>query len=140
MVHAVRVKYERLWERLIESLDDWTSATEARSGQIEVALPHSGIPARRVLIVITPDEWAEMVTVMWGDFDSALQDVKRTLLTLQPDEPFAVYADYRLEPSAEPTLREPRLPPPGTGEWVVLDGEGEVVSRYADWLEPDEPG
>src|SRR4051812_17122234 len=63
--HAVRVKYERLWERLIESLDDWTSATEARSGQIEVALPHSGIPARRPLIVITPDEWDDMVTVMW---------------------------------------------------------------------------
>ena len=59
------MKYERLWKRLIESLDDWTSATEARSGQIEVALPHSGIPARRPLIVITPDEWDDMVTVMW---------------------------------------------------------------------------
>jgi hypothetical protein len=137
--HAVRVKYERLWERLIESLDNWTSATEGRSGQIEVELPNSGIPARRARISMTPDEWAEMVTVMWGDFDSALQDVKRTLLTLQANEHFALYADYRLEPSTEPTLPEPQIPPPGTGEWLVLDGEGRVVSRYADWLEPDEP-
>jgi hypothetical protein len=61
--------------------------------------------------VITPDEWDDMVTVMWGDFDSALQDVERTLLTLQPNEHCAVYADYRLEPSAEPTLREPQTHP-----------------------------
>jgi hypothetical protein len=45
-----------------------------------------------------------------------------------------------LEPSAEPTLREPQIPPPGTGgEWVVLDGEGRVVSHFADRSESDEP-
>jgi hypothetical protein len=51
------VKDERLGERLIESLDTWTSATETGSGQIEVELPNSGIPARRARISMTSDEW-----------------------------------------------------------------------------------
>ena len=58
----------------------------------------------------------------------------------QPHEAFAVYGQYRLEPSVGPALPEP---PPreeaSGGEWVVLDREGRVVSRLADWSEPDTP-
>ena len=136
----LRVRYERVWERLIESLNNWTSASETGAGQIEVALPDNSVPARHVVIVMTPDEWDQMVTVMWGNFDGAFQDVKRTLLTMQPDDHFAVYADYRMESSTEPTLPEPPdiTPEPG-GEWVAYDREGRIESRFADWSDPNEP-
>jgi hypothetical protein len=119
---------ERLWERLVESLDAWTSASQVAPGRIEVALAGAG-PERRAVIVMTPDEWDEMATVMWGDFDDAVADVKRTLGRLRRGERFAVYEQYRLEPSCEPTLPQDataahmeellRRHPEGFGRWTA---------------------
>ncbi len=53
------------------------------------------------MVVMTPDEWDDMAGVMWGNFEDAVEDVKRTLLALLPQEGFAVYAPYRLYPSIE---------------------------------------
>ena len=91
------------------------------------------------MIVMTPDEWDDMAGVMWGNVDDAVAAVKRTLLALRPDEGFAVYADYRLEPSATIALPEPPgfTPEPG-GEWVAYDRDGRVARRFADWSEPEE--
>jgi hypothetical protein len=66
-------------------------------------------------------------------------NVKQTLLDLQPHERFAVYSQYRLEPSTEPTLAEPpELTPEPGGDWVAYDREGRVASRFVDWSESDE--
>jgi hypothetical protein len=76
--------------------------------------------------------------VKWGDFDDAVEDVRRTLLALRPEEGFAVYSEYRLEPSTTTELPEPVefTPEPG-GEWIAYDREGRTASRFADWSEPD---
>ena len=126
------------WERLIRYLDEWTSASEIAPGRIRVSLPLER-GSRQVIVVMTPDEWDDMTGVMWGDFDDAAEDVKRTLFALQPGEGFAVYSQYRLEPSVDDMLPEPPefTPEPG-GEWVTYDRDGRVVSRFADWVEPDE--
>jgi len=58
--------------------------------------------------------------------------VKRILLAMKPQERFAVYADYTLEPSGAETLPEPVLPEPGSGKWVVLDRRG-VERGIGDW-------
>ena len=57
---------ERLWESLIEALDAWTSAGQTGAGEIEVAVPDDADPDRRVLIVMTPEQWDDMATVMGG--------------------------------------------------------------------------
>jgi hypothetical protein len=125
------------WERLIESLDAWTWATETAPGRIAVSLPQGGV-SRHVVIVMTPDEWDDMAGVMWGNFDDAVQDVKRTLLALQPEEGFAVYSEYRLEPSTATALPVPQeFTPEPDGEWVAYDREGGIASRFADRSEPD---
>lgn len=118
------------WKRLVETLDAWTSASEIAVGQIDVSLPHGGA-SRHVVVVMTPDQWNCMTGTMWGNFDDAFEDVKRTLLNLQPHEGFAVYSQYRLEPSTDPTLPDPprRSPEPG-GEWFA--------SSFADRSEPHE--
>ena len=59
-----------------------------------------------------------MSTVAYGSFESALDRVKRTLLALAPNERFAVYADYGLEPATSETLPTPVLPEPGSGTWA----------------------
>jgi len=119
---------EQLWDRLIDSLNAWTSATEVAPGRIEVLLPEPGAE-RRVVIVMTRDEWDDMATVMWGNVDDAIAHVKDTLSQLRPDELFAVYEQYRLEPSSGATLPADadmarmndllRQHPEGFGRWTT---------------------
>jgi hypothetical protein len=39
-------------------------------------------PTRGIQILMTPDEWDEMVTVPWGNFDAAATRVKEQVLGL----------------------------------------------------------
>lgn len=69
---------------------------------------------------MTPEEWGEMCSVAWGSVDDAFASVKQTLLALKSHEGFAVYADYRLEPSTSERLPDPGpLPEPGSGVWAA---------------------
>lgn len=127
------------WERLVRHLDAWTSAAEIAAGRIRVSVPQDG-GDRDVVIVMTPDEWDDIAGVMWGDFDAAVEDVKRTLLGLQPHEGYAVYEQYRLAPStAEVLPARPDFTPEPGGTWAALDRDGRVSSTFADWVEPDDP-
>ena len=118
------------WERLIDALDQWTTAVETAPGRIRVLLP-DGHTRTDAVVVMTPDQWDEMSGVMWADdFDDALKDVKRTLLALGPLEHFAVYCQYRLEPSTEETLPEPSrsTAEPG-GKWTASPTKGRLEGR-----------
>ncbi len=125
-----RAKY---WKRLVRDLDGWSSAAEAAPGRIRVSVPQGpGRGRRTVVIIMTPEQWEEMYTVAWGSVDAAFDSVKQTLLAMQPHEGFAVYADYRLEPSTAETLLEPpeAWPEPGSGEWRAHDRHRRRVSRF----------
>jgi hypothetical protein len=80
-----------------------------------------------------------MTGVMWGSFDDAVEDVKRTLRQMGAGDAHAVYSQYRLVPSTSPTLggEVGGAAPDGPGTWVVRDSEGRVASTFTDW--PDEP-
>jgi hypothetical protein len=72
----VTMDLERSWYDLVAALDDWTAATVVTADTIEVALPAGDGPGRRVLVMVTPDEWDGMTGVMWGSFENAVEDVK----------------------------------------------------------------
>jgi sarcosine oxidase gamma subunit len=135
----VTMEQEGSWRDLVAALDAWTAATAVTEGSIEVALPGDGGPGRRVLVMLTPDEWDDMTGPMWGSFEDAVGDVKQTLGEMGAGDGYAVYCHYRLVPSASPTLGSEDGPaaPSGPGEWVVRDSQGRVTSRLADW--PDQP-
>lgn len=102
--------YERLWERLLDFLNSWCQATEVEPGRIEVAVKDTRDQAVLVEILMTRDEWDAMVTISWGDFDTAAQEVRRALLTRSYHERYLIYGDYQLVASAAPTLAsDPRL-------------------------------
>jgi hypothetical protein len=96
---------EEQWQRLIEFLDSWCHVTDVASGHIEVLLPMPGGHERGVTILMTPDQWDDMASVMWGNFDDAAQAVRRSLLTLRGKDRYLVFGDYALNPS--PTTEWP---------------------------------
>ncbi|CAA9348172.1 MAG: hypothetical protein AVDCRST_MAG36-1783 [uncultured Nocardioidaceae bacterium] len=92
--------WEEEWHALVAALDAWTSAAAVGPDRIEVALPGSG---RRVVVVVTPEEWAEDVAgVAFGSTREALLHVQEVLAGLGPEEGFAVYGQYRLEGAQAP--------------------------------------
>jgi hypothetical protein len=124
----------KLWSELLNLLHSLGSAREVAPGRIHLKLQATG---RDLEIVMTPEEWADMVSIVWGDVRDALSDVRLTALSVADGVRFLVYGDYRLEPS----LTDALLPDPedarlerGTdlGSWVVLDDKGLVVDRFAD--------
>jgi hypothetical protein len=131
---------EHLWERLLEFLNSWSSAAEVSPGRIEVTLEQPDGTPRLVEIVMTPDEWDDMAAVAWGDFDDAVQKVRKTVLGLGSRERFLVYRDYDLHPSATPDLpADPEIEhldelarqhPEGFGRWVVRDRDGNVLDEF----------
>jgi hypothetical protein len=85
---------------------------------------------------MTPREWDEMVSIPFGDFTPAADEVRKSVLGLQDDEAFLVYRHCELVPSATAALPvDPedvlvdelaREHPKGFGRWVALDPDGRV--------------
>jgi hypothetical protein len=137
--HAGAVTYERLWERLLERLDTWANARELGPGRIAIDWLHPDGNGRTTELVMTRDEWDDVVTVLYGDFDQAAEHVRRSVMGVPADQRYLVYQTYDLIPSDSPVLPpnpdEMRLHelarqfPEGVGHWVVLDDEGNVVGE-----------
>lgn len=133
------MSYERLWERLLAFLNGWATAREVRPGRIEITLPRSGETPRTIELVMSHDEWDDLVTIPYGDFDLAARGVKRSVLALGPDQRFLVYRTYELVPSFTPDLPEDpedrqlqelaHQHPDGFGRWVALDEGGNVLDE-----------
>jgi len=134
------MRYERLWERLLEFLNQWSTAVEVEPGRLQVSLVTSDGSTKDVEILMTHQEWDDMVTIPWGDFDGAAQEVRRSLLGLRNDERFLIFGDYELVPSEIETLPvdpdEARLQelarqhPEPFGRWVAFnDDSGSVVDE-----------
>lgn len=136
----MRMNAESLWERLLSILNQVGTVVEVGPGRIQVMLGSPDGSPRHVEIVLTPHQWEEMIGIMWGNYCWEVREyVKDTVLGLQPDERFLVYAQYSLVPSATAELpadeeftrlRElAREHPEGIGRWVVEDSDGTVIDE-----------
>lgn len=132
------MSYERLWERLLDFLNGWASAREAGPGRIEVTVGPTERP-RTVTLVMTREQWDDLVTIPFGDFALAAGELRRRVLRLRGDQGYLVYRTYELVPSTTPVLPEDpdelrlqelaRRHPEGFGRWVALDEAGDVVDE-----------
>ncbi|WP_185996081.1 hypothetical protein [Nocardioides campestrisoli] len=132
--------YDRLWERLVEFLNDWGTATATEPGRITLTFAHPDDSTRTVEIVMTREEWDDMVSIPFGEFGAAVRAVREAALSMEEDEHFLVYEQYALVASSTPDLPvDPeeahlaeltRQHPEGFGRWVVLDDEGNVIDEF----------
>src|ERR1700742_3011032 len=137
MAHPGDMRIDDLWARLLADLDTWASAREVEGG-IEVTFEQATGVARTVEIVATPGDWGEYAGVVWGAVGPALAELRSVLLAMPTDTGYLVYTDsYDFEPSPTrvplPGPDADFLPEPG-GQWVALDSDGRVTSRFADWI------
>jgi hypothetical protein len=125
------VKYDRLWERLLEYLNEWASAREVPGG-IEVTYEQSPGVTRTVEVVVSSADWDGYVSTIYGTGDPRATTLRRDLLATPDGVPFLVYDNYGWEPSETRELPEDDFDP-GPGEWVVTDDDGRVIDRFADF-------
>lgn len=113
------------WRHLLEALNAWGTAVETAPGRIAVTRPDG----RAATIVMTPFEYDEMLSIMALTPARGVEHVLQVLQALHPEERFAVYSDYRLDPSVTETLPDllEDLPPPGSGHWLTHDHQGREI-------------
>jgi len=141
MGHARQVSYERLWERLMDFLNGWSTATEIEPGRLRVAVDNADGSTRVVEVLMTREQWDDMVATAWGDYPSAAQEVRKAVIGLPRHQRFLIYGDYELVPSATPNLpadpegarldERAREHPEGVGRWVVTDRDGHVRDEFS---------
>ncbi|UMG91484.1 hypothetical protein [Nocardioides sp. TF02-7] len=128
-----------MWERLLEFLDEWATVTEVEPGRLRVVVDGADGTLRVVEILMSRQEWDDMVSIPFGDFAPAADEVRRAVLALTDDQRYLVYENYELVPSTTPVLpvdpEEERLAelarrhPEGFGRWVAIDWDGNVVDE-----------
>lgn len=126
------------WGRLFDHLSAWTTSRRTPTG-IEVTFEQPTGGSRTVELVVTPDGWDEFWRVQWGDEDAAAASIRDLLENeVPPDKAFLVYAKEQWIPSDTRDFVADyfqKFTPEAGGEWVALDREGNVVSRFADYSE-----
>lgn len=125
------------WERLIERLNAWATATAESEDRIRVTLNDDDGSRRDVLVHLSPDQWSDMSGTMWGSFEDAAREVEVALRDLPSDHGHLVFDQYELHPSRDETLPEDpddarmrellRDHPEGVGNWYAVDGEGNLI-------------
>lgn len=128
------MKSDRLWDRLIEYLNEWASAREVPGG-IEVTFTQPPGLRRTVEVVVTSEEWDDYVSIIYGTGDPRATTLKRSLLATPDGVPYLVYDTYDWSPSQTRELPADDFDP-GPGEWVASDSDG-TVHRFADFEERD---
>ena len=128
------MKYDRLWERLLEYLNEWASAREVPGG-IEVTFTQSPGVTRTVEVVVTLAEWDTYVSTIYGTGDPRATTLQKSLLATPYGVPYLVYDTYDWFPSRTRELPEDDFDP-GPGEWTVADADG-TVHRFADFDQQD---
>lgn len=123
--------YERLWERLLEYLNEWATAREVPGG-IEVTIEQAPGVTRTVEVVVTSASWDDYVTTIYGTGDPRVTTLKDDVLATPAGVPYLVYDTYDWVPSRTREVSEDEIDP-GEGGWVVLDAEGNVIDRFADF-------
>jgi hypothetical protein len=121
---------EQAWNHLLGLLNSWANAREVAGG-IEVSFVAPSGARRTVEIVMTPEDWEELAEVIGHESAASLRE---RLLALEEGKSFLI-CDGGVELLASSTRELPSddFKPNSSGEWVVTDDAGNVMSRFADW-------
>jgi hypothetical protein len=130
------MKYDRLWERLMEYLNEWATARELPGG-IEVTFEQSPGVTRTIEVVLSLAEWDDYVSLMYGTGDPRATPIKSAVLAMPEGVRYLVYDTYDWEPSKTRELPTDEFGLAIRGEWIVKGANGNAIDRFGDWKEPD---
>jgi hypothetical protein len=106
------------WALLLQELRARYDVSEPAPGRVLVSNSGRHQPPRRVELVMTPEQFDDIVAVPYGSLGPAIDFVLHQLATQPGDTPYLVYRTYDLVPSDTP-----ELPPP-------LDGLREFMEEH----------
>jgi hypothetical protein len=129
------VTYDRLWERLIEYINEWAKAREVPGG-IEVTFEQSPGVTRIVEVVVASADWENYVGTIYGTDDPRATTLQEEVLATPDGAHYLVYDTYDWVPSETRELPEDDFDP-GPSEWVLMDDDGNVIERFVDFDERD---
>lgn len=92
------------WSVLVDVLESLGEVSGREPVGLVVDTRRGDITRRRIEIVMTDDEWDDMVSIMWGEVEEAAQHVRQLVLQQPSDKRYLVYSQYMLEPSVDPVL------------------------------------
>lgn len=90
MVHARGMRYERLWERLLEYVNEWASVREMPGG-FEVTFESAPGVTRTVDVVVTSAQWEDYVSTVYGTGDPRFTPFKSEVLATPVTARYLVY-------------------------------------------------
>lgn len=93
-----------LWSVLVDVLGSLGDVAGREPVGLVVSTRRGDVTRRRIEIVMTEDEWDDMVSIMWGEVEGAAQHVRQLVLQQPRDKRYLVYSQYMLEPSVDPVL------------------------------------
>lgn len=117
----------RAWQRLLTSLaslDGVRTVRDVPPGRIRIVLTDG----RKLEIVMTPAEWVDMASIMWGSVDDAVGYVRSAVDVAGPDTTFLVHHQHALEPSSSPTV--PADPDLARLDELLEDNGGRAIGRW----------
>lgn len=124
------MSYHSVWARVLEYIDQWASAREVPGG-VEITFEQTPGVLRTVEVVVTPADWDSYLSVIWGTDDPRSTPFKVGVLAMPAEMRYLVYDTYDWWPSHTPGLPEHDRPT-GPGEWMVTDGGGSAIDRFAE--------
>lgn len=117
---------DQWWTVLVEVLESMGSVEEREPGGLVVSARQHDGSSTVVEIVMTPEEWDDLVSIMWGSVELAAEHVRELVLQQPPDRRYLVYSLYRLVPCDAPAL-------PVDPEFLRLQ---EIAAQYPDGAIP----
>ena len=91
-------RYDRLWERLLQVLDTLGTVDASAPGRVRLTVERHDIE-----IVMTDQEWSELVGMPYGSFPPAARDMLHAISVAQSQGlGYVVYDTYELHACATP--------------------------------------
>ncbi|MDP3949134.1 hypothetical protein [Microbacterium sp.] len=90
------------WTRLVDVLGSLGVVEEREPYGLVVCIQQADGTLTVVEIVMTRDEWDSLVSIPWGELETAVDHVRGLVLNQPPDQRYLVYDCYDLVPSEAP--------------------------------------
>jgi len=94
------------WNALVSVLNSSAVVTERQPCGLVVSADRDDGPAMVVEVVMTEDEWDDLVSIHWAHVEPAAQHVRDLVIGQPRNQRYLVYSQYELVPSATPELPE----------------------------------